>query len=62
MGTHDGSPLKEQNFNRKGRNSGYFDLEGLHQLKRLTKAFDVKTSRVYALPVAYFAHLIDFRS
>ena len=29
---------------------------------QLAKAFEVKTSRVYNLPVVYFAHLIDFCS
>ena len=38
------------------------NLEGFRQLRRLspdqlTKAFEVETSRVYTLPVAYFAHL-----
>ena len=43
------------------------NLEGFRQPRRLspdqlTKAFEVETSRVYTLPVAYFAHLIDFCS
>ena len=29
---------------------------------RLTKTFEVKTSQGFTLPVAYFAHIIDFRS
>ena len=45
--------------NRKSKSPGHFDLEGLHQL---TKTFGVKMSRVFTLPVAYFARIFDFRS
>ena len=58
--------------NRKSKNPGCFGLKGLRKLSRpptekrsprLTKAFEVETSRVFTLPVAYFAHnIIDFRS
>ena len=57
--------------NRKSKNPGRFDLEGLCQPRRpllsrrsprLTKTFEAKTSRVFTLPVAYFAHIIDFHS
>ena len=45
--------------NRKSKNR--FDLEGLCQPRR-PKTFEVETSRVFALPVADFAHIIDFCS
>ena len=48
--------------NRKSKNPGRFDLEGLRQLRRLAKTFKVETSWIFTLPVAYFAHIIDFRS
>ena len=49
--------------NRKSKNPGHFDLEGLCQPSpRLTNIFEVETSRVFTLPFAYFAHIIDFRS
>ena len=55
--------------NRKSKNPGRFHLEGLRQPRRLerpsprlTKTFEVETSWVFTLPVAYFAHIIDFRS
>ena len=60
-----GSRLNEQNTYTKGIkdiNLGRFDLEGLRQSPRLTKAFKVETSCVFTLSVAYFAHLIDFCS
>ena len=50
--------------NRKSKNPGHFDLEGLQQPRRLRlrlvsprlmETFEVKTSRVFTLPVAYFA-------
>ena len=43
--------------NRKSKNPGHFDLEGLCQPRRL-----VETSQVFTLPVAHFARIIDFRS
>ena len=48
--------------NRKSKNLGHFDLEGLHQSRRQQKTFEVETFRVFTLPVAYFACTIDFCS
>ena len=47
--------------NRKRKNLGRFDLKGLWS-PWMTKTFEVKTSRVFTLPVADFARIIDFRS
>ena len=40
--------------NRKSKNPGHFDPEGLRQLM---KTFEVKMSRAFTLPVAYFARI-----
>ena len=48
--------------NRKSKIPGRFDLEVLCQSPQLAKTFKVESSRTFTLPVAYFAHIIDFCS
>ena len=55
-----GSQLYEQNTQQEELKPGTFRPR--RSLSQLTKTFEVETSRVFTLPVAYFARVIDFHS
>ena len=48
--------------NRKSKNLGSFDFEGLQSTRLTKKTFEIEMSWVFTVPVVCFVHIIDFRS